>query len=154
VGGFVLFPSAPSEANAKPDLAVSLEPSLEIGRAFLAAVILFNSNAAGGAGSFEAGVIGGRAGYFFLEGPTAPWASLGLASLYESVITQADSGTKFSHGGAGVLLEGGVQLFRRPGLGRVAFSAQLIVPLFGLRTSNSGPATTITAFLLGLKLAL
>ena len=39
-------------------------------------------------------------------------------------------------------------------MGRVAFSAQLIVPLFGLPTSSFRPATTITAFLIGLKLAL
>jgi hypothetical protein len=105
VGGFILFPSAPSEANAKPDPALSFELSLEIGRAFLAAIVLFNSNATGAGGSFEAGAIGGRAGYFFLEGPTAPWASLGLASLHESVITQQDFGTQFSHDGAAVLLE-------------------------------------------------
>jgi hypothetical protein len=155
VGVFALFPSAPASVNARPDPALALEPSLEIGRVFISGLVLHNSNGAFANGPVEAGLLGGRVGYYFIDGPVTPYASIGLAYLAERLYTDWDEGSMFDASGAALLLEAGVQLFRRPGVGRVSVSAQAVIPFFSVQTwGNAGSTSTMPFFLLGLKVAI
>jgi len=148
-GGAGLFPSKDRQSFSRPEPAVHVELSLELGPVFLAGTWLH--------GTAESTLpdhsfLGGKIGYVLgQDWVVSPSASAAIGSLSQTALFPFDEGTAASASGLAFELELGVRIpiFRQAGLGRLWIYGLALLPTFDVREppfQSEGPTINVLGF--------